>query len=90
VIDLNHVNELISIRDAFGGMSNDLGLDDRKATIQVEFGDLIDEFCKKIIKRFRLKYIIFLFWIHYSLDCKEGHMKNIRLSVCIGVKRTSI
>jgi len=38
VIDLNHVNELISIRDAFG-MSNDLGLDNLKATIQVEFGD---------------------------------------------------
>ena len=38
MIDLNHVNELISIRDAFG-MSNDLGLDNLKATIQVEFGD---------------------------------------------------
>ena len=29
----------------------------------------------------------------YSLDCKEGHMKNIRLSVCLfafKVKRTSV
>jgi len=25
-----------------------------------------------------------------SLDCKEGHMKKIRLSVCIEVKRTAI
>ena len=28
--------------------------------------------------------------VQYSLDCKEGHMKKIRLSVCIEVKRKSI
>ena len=33
----------------------------------------------------------YVFMTVYSLDCSEGHMKKkVCLSVCIGVKRTSI